>query len=392
MDEELENILKLSLKKDDLFEKHFLPKYQKLRESNKHNQVPFGNLEGANLRDQFAFQVDQEEQAFKRVSKSFDDFGSDVDMLTSFPSAYDNPLYLVLAGNFHLKDESSWWLANKKACAKKAKSCYEEALRKDEKLCGASTFFNLVHAYLMERGGSCSVSEGRAMLKSYFDKAAECNNAQVEKITTVYAMAVENQETSQLAEQLQNLMGLYNFYKGTCEQFSKTLDKYESDSTILIKIKDLPFDGKQAEAFDEMLKPDGFLPYFYELEEKKAWKMSWSAFTVTALGVLWFSLGCLCTMTGFVNLGSALLAEGVNDLFRGAVCLWKGEEITLKDYLTSKLISIAVSAFTFGVSKAKKNAWNVGAKQAMQQAGTAISAAGGKISAASSSLIQIFSG
>ena len=391
MDQESENIFKLSLKKDSLFEKEFLPKYQGIRETKQ--QVPFGNVTGANLRDQFAFLVDQEEQTFKRISKCADQFGSKADTFTNFPTPYDNPLYLVLAGNYLLKEESSRWFVSKKDCGEKARKLYEEALRKDDKLCGASTYFNLVHAYLEERGGSCSVQSGRSDLKNYFEEAAKCNNTQLEKIQVVHSMVVEGKTESQLAEQLMTLMGLYHYYKETCLQFSKVLDTYASDSTILIKIKDLPFDGKQAEAFDDMLKPDGFLPYFYELEEKKAWKMSWSAFTVTALGVLWFSLGCLCTMTGFVNLGSALITEGVNDLIRGAWCMWKGEEITLKDYLTSKLISIAVSAVTFGVCKFGKfikQAWNGGVKNAWQQTGSLFSAGGSKIKGFFSGVKEVF--
>jgi hypothetical protein len=152
-----------------------------------------------------------------------------------------------------------------------------------------------------------------------------------------------------------------------------------------------------AETYDDLLKPDGFLPYFFELEEKKAWKWSWSAFTVTALGVLWFSLGCLCTMSGFVNLGNALITEGVNDLLNGAVCLWKGEQITLKDYLKSKLISIAVSAVTFGIGKFGsfiKKAYSGGLKSAWQSAsnfGGMMSSAGGKITGFFSGAKQVFS-
>ncbi len=119
-----------------------------------------------------------------------------------------------------------------------------------------------------------------------------------------------------------------------------------------------------------MLKPDGFLPFFYSFDEKKAWKFSWSAAAVTLMGVLFLTLGCLATMSGFLNIGQALVAEGVNDLLHGAIALWKGDKITLKDYLTSKLISIAISAVTFGIGKlgsAAKSAWKNGFKTTMSK-------------------------
>jgi hypothetical protein len=64
-----------------------------------------------------------------------------------------------------------------------------------------------------------------------------------------------------------------------------------------------------------------------------------------------YFLGCVSTMCGFVNLGSALICEGINDLIHGVTCLWNSQEITLKEYMGSKLISIAISALTFGIGK-----------------------------------------
>ena len=73
--------------------------------------------------------------------------------------------------------------------------------------------------------------------------------------------------------------------------------------------------------------------------------------------------------------------------------MWKGEEITLKDYLTSKLISIAVSAVTFGVCKFGKfikQAWNGGVKNAWQQTGSLFSAGGSKIKGFFSGVKEVF--
>ena len=355
LNKEAKKTLDFSLKKDELFEKVFLPNYQRVMK-NQNERSANGQFEGPRLRDRFAFLMDELEQTCIRESKdpstiSIEDFES---KLTSDES-FDNPLYLVLQANHFLNCSKFDW----------AIEDFKLALDKDDKLCGASAYLNLALAYLKEKGGKCKVTICRDDLIGYFEKALACNKTQIEKCQLLLAYTINNDMNSKLAKQIQSCLELYDYYAQVCAHFIKNLESFEADSEVVLKIEDLPFKGQQKQAFDEFLEPDGFLPYFFSLEEKKAWKLSWSAVAVTAMGALFLTLGCLATMTGFVNVGQALIAEGVNDLLHGAIAIWKGEKITLKDYLTNKLISIAISAVTFGIGKtfsAIKNVYNNGFK------------------------------
>jgi len=119
----------------------------------------------------------------------------------------------------------------------------------------------------------------------------ECSDKHVEKLKMLMMFILDQELKSDLAEQISTTSELYEILSQSCQEMIATLDKFEADSKIELKIDDLPFKDKYKTVFDDILKNNGFLPYLISVEEKKAWKLSWSAAGVTMMGAVLLTLG-----------------------------------------------------------------------------------------------------
>ena len=109
------------------------------------------------------------------------------------------------------------------------------------------------------------------------------------------------------------------------------------------------------------------LEVVYTLKEKP--KFCWSVFLVSVLGALQVACGVMLTVfsTGLLaNAGLGLISEGISDFIEGIKGMIRPNKFSLKGWIKSKFISLAVSLVLNGVSTLIKEGWQVFKTSAQQ--------------------------
>jgi hypothetical protein len=104
---------------------------------------------------------------------------------------------------------------------------------------------------------------------------------------------------------------------------------------------------------DEMdfFQPLG-LDRYLVLKPDDRFHMNWAAFGVALLGIIQIAAGVALCIVGMPNFGNALISEGVSDLVQGVMGMITGQ-FSLADWALQKVVSLAISLLTAGISAAK---------------------------------------